>query len=145
MDFFSAMEISASGLTAERERVNVASSNVANAHTTRSANGGPYKRRDVVLSSQPQSPLLPGGLAGKREQIFSVAVDKITEDTRPPRLEYDPGHPDANAQGYVAYPNVNVVEEMVDMITASRAYQAGMTALDAAVSLSEKSLSIGGK
>ena len=100
MDFFSAMEISASGLTAERERVNVASSNVANAHTTRSANGGPYKRRDVVLSSQPQSPLLPGGLAGKREQIFSVAVDKITEDTRPPRLEYDPGHPDANAQGY---------------------------------------------
>ena len=71
-------------------------------------------------------------------------VASIQEDAAPPRMEYDPGHPDANAQGYVAYPNVNMVEEMVDMITASRAYEAGITALDTAVSLAERAISIGG-
>jgi len=144
MDFFTSMEISASGLTAQRTRMNVASSNLANVNTTKGADGGPYKRRDVVVASERVDGALPGSEAGGFEgQVFGVAVNGIKEDQAPPRLEYDPGHPDANAQGYVAYPNVNVVEEMVDMITASRAYEAGITALDTAVSMAERALSIG--
>jgi flagellar basal-body rod protein FlgC len=144
MDFFSSMQVSATGLAAQRTRLNVASSNLANAETTSGADGGPYKRRDVALASQPAA----GGIAGAQASgadpgVFEVKVDGIVEDTAPPRLEYDPGHPDANADGYVAYPNVNMVEEMVDMITASRAYEAGVTALDTAVSLAERAISIG--
>jgi flagellar basal-body rod protein FlgC len=145
MDFFTAMEVSASGLSAERTRMNVASSNLANVSTTRGADGGPYKRRDVMLSSDPAAAGIPGGEAGGATQgVFAVKVDGVVEDASPPRLEYDPGHPDANKDGYVAYPNVNVVEEMVDMITASRAYEAGVTALDSAVSMAERALQIGG-
>jgi flagellar basal-body rod protein FlgC len=135
IDFFSAMETSASGLTAQRTRMNVASSNLANVSTTRTASGGPYQRKDVILAATPGEP----GTA-----TAGVEVQAIQQDTAPPRMEYDPGHPDANAQGYVAYPNVNMVEEMVDMITASRAYEAGVTALDTAVSLAERAISIGG-
>jgi flagellar basal-body rod protein FlgC len=144
MDFFTAMDVSASGLNAERTRLNVASSNLANAQTTHSAAGGPYKRKDVVLGTAPAGRNISGAQAGEAPgAVFKVAVTGVKDDAAPPRLEYDPGHPDANADGYVAYPNVNVVEEMVDMITASRAYQAGVTALDSAVSLAERALSIG--
>jgi flagellar basal-body rod protein FlgC len=134
VDFFTAMEVSASGLSAQRTRMNVAASNLANAQTTQAEGGGPYKRRDVVLGSV--------GMAGT-DDIKGVAVTQITEDTAPPRLEYDPGHPHANAEGYVAYPNVNPVEEMVDMITASRAYEAGITATSTASSMAERALGIG--
>ena len=144
MDFFTAMEVSASGLSAQRSRMNVASSNLANVNTTKGADGGPYKRRDVLLSSERVDGGLAGSQAGGYEgAVLGVEVSGIQEDQAPPRLEYDPGHPDANAAGYVAYPNVNVVEEMVDMITASRAYEAGITALDTAVSMAERALSIG--
>jgi flagellar basal-body rod protein FlgC len=144
MDFFGAMQVSASGLGAQRTRMNVASSNLANAETTNGPDGGPYKRRDVALTSQPAA----GGIAGARASgadpgVFEVKVQAIVEDQADPRLEYDPGHPDADADGYVAYPNVNMVEEMVDMITASRAYEAGVTALDTAVALAERAISIG--
>ncbi|HWM87751.1 MAG TPA: flagellar basal body rod protein FlgC [Kofleriaceae bacterium] len=144
MDFFTAMEVSASGLAAQRTRMNVASSNLANASTTSAPEGGPYKRKDVVV----QSADLPGNLAGHKAGGFSdavrgVQVASIIEDTAPPRLEHDPGHPDADARGYVAYPNVNVVEEMVDMITASRAYEAGISALGTAVDMAERALGIG--
>jgi flagellar basal-body rod protein FlgC len=135
VDFFTAMEVSASGLSVERTRMNVAASNLANASTTRAAGGGPYRRRDVVVQSQP----LPNAGAG----INGVAVTAIQPDPAPPRLEHDPGHPDADARGYVAYPNVNPVEEMVDMITASRAYEAGVTALTTSVSMAERALGIG--
>ncbi len=139
-DFFAAMEVSASGLAAQRARMNVASSNLANAQTTQSANGsGPYKRKDVVL----QSADIPGTEGQLGGAVKGVEVASIKEDTAPPRLEYDPGHPQANAQGYVAYPNVNPVEEMVDMITASRAYEAGITTMTTAVSMAEKALGIG--
>lgn len=134
MDFFTAMEVSASGMAAERTRLTVASSNLANASTTKGPGGGPYKRRDVALRSQPLD-----GTHG----AFAVKVAKIQQDKAAPRLEYDPGHPDANPDGYVAYPNVNNVEEMVDMITASRAYQAGVTALESEVALAERALGIG--
>ena len=144
MDFFSSMEVSASGLNAERTRINVASSNLANAATTQTAAGGPYQRRDVVLRSVPTSGNVSGAKAGDPAGVVSgVQVTGIQADTSPPRLEYDPGHPDANDDGYVAYPNVSPVEEMVDMITASRAYQAGVTALETAVSLAERALTIG--
>ena len=144
MDFFTAMEVSASGLHAERTRLNVAASNLANAQTTRGADGGPYKRRDVLLASQAAGAGVAGGKAGGPPTgVFSVNVQGIKDDAKPPRLEYDPGHPDANADGYVAYPNVNAVEEMVDMITASRAYQAGITAMDTTVTLAERALGIG--
>jgi flagellar basal-body rod protein FlgC len=139
MDFFTAMEVSASGLSAQRARMNVASSNLANAQTTTTAAGGPYKRKDVVL----QSTDVPGTEGELDGAVKGVEVQSIKQDTAPPRLEYDPGHPQANAQGYVAYPNVNPVEEMVDMITASRAYEAGITTMTSAVSMAEKALGIG--
>jgi flagellar basal-body rod protein FlgC len=140
MDFFTAMEVSASGLAAQRTRMNVASSNLANAQTTQAADGGPYKRKDVVLASAD----VPGA-AGTQfaDAVRGVEVAQITQDAAPPRLEYDPGHPQANAQGYVAYPNVNPVEEMVDMITASRAYEAGITTMTTAVNMAERALGIG--
>ncbi len=144
MDFFSAMEVSASGLATQRTRMNVASSNLANASTTRTPEGGPYKRKDVIVESAP----LSRGLAGEQAGGFSDAVrgaqvSNIIEDSAAPRLEHDPSHPDADARGYVAYPNVNMVEEMVDMITASRAYEAGISALGTAVSMAERALGIG--
>jgi flagellar basal-body rod protein FlgC len=139
MDFFTAMEVSASGLSAQRARMNVASSNLANAQTTTTAAGGPYKRKDVVL----QSADIPGTEGQLDGAVKGVEVASIKQDSAPPRLEYDPGHPQANAQGYVAYPNVNPVEEMVDMITASRAYEAGITTMSTAVNMAEKALGIG--
>ncbi len=142
MDFFKTIEISASGLSAQRTRLNVAASNLANASTTDDGTGAPYQRRDVVVSATPADTGAPG-MHGDAGGVFAVKVDAILADASPPRLEYDPGHPDADADGYVAYPNVNVIEEMVDMITASRAYEAGVTALDSAVSMAERALSIG--
>lgn len=135
VDFFAAMEVSASGLSAQRVRMNVASSNLANAQTTQTADGGPYRRRDVVV----QSVTMPG----VDDAINGVEVSQISQDAAPPRMEYDPGHPQADARGYVAYPNVNPVEEMVDMITASRAYEAGVTSMNTAVSMAERALGIG--
>jgi len=140
IDFFTAMEVSASGLSAQRTRMNVAASNLANAQTTQAADGGPYKRRDVVMASVD----IPGVEGTQFAQaVRGVAVAKISQDAAPPRLEYDPGHPQANPQGYVAYPNVNPVAEMVDMITASRAYEAGITTMNTAVSMAERALGIG--
>jgi flagellar basal-body rod protein FlgC len=142
LDFFTAMEISASGLSVQRTRMNVAASNLANAQTTQAAGGGPYKRRDVVVQAVAVSNAtgVPGTAGG---ELRAVEVSQIAQDTAPPRLEYDPGHPQANAQGYVAYPNINPVEEMVDMITASRAYEAGVTTMSTAVSMAERALGIG--
>lgn len=133
MDFFTAMEVSASGLSAQRTRMNVAASNLANVNTTQAIGGGPYRRKSVLLESVPY----PG--AG----VNGVAVKQIVSDPNPPKLEFDPEHEDANALGYVAYPNISAVEEMVDMITASRAYEAGVTALSTSVSMAERALGIG--
>ncbi len=135
MDFFTAMEVSASGLGAQRVRMNVASSNLANVSTTRGDGGGPYVRKNVTVAADPIEGAPPG--------VSGVTVTGIVDDARAPRLEYDPGHPDADVDGYVAYPNVNPVEEMVDMITASRAYEAGVTALSTSVSMAERALGIG--
>ena len=146
MDFFTSMEVSASGLSAERERMNVASSNLANVNTTKGADGGPYRRQEVMMQARPASGNIAGAQAGGAPPgatAYGTVVSQVISDQNPPRLEYDPGHPDANADGYVAYPNVSPVEEMVDMITASRAYEAGITSLTTAVSMAERALSIG--
>ena len=140
MDFFTAMEVSASGLSAERTRMNVAAGNLANVQTTQAPGGGPYRRRDVVMNSADVPGIKNTPFA---QAVRGVVVSQISQDASPPRLEYDPGHPQANAQGYVAYPNINPVEEMVDMITASRAYEAGITTMTTATNMAERALGIG--
>lgn len=135
MDLFSSLNISASGLEAQRTRLDAAASNLANAYSTRSADGGPYQRRNVVLAAVEGQ-----GAEGAVEGVEVVGVEK---DPSAPRLEYDPRHPDADERGFVAYPNVNPVEEMVDMVTATRAYQAGLTAISSEVSMLESALEIG--
>ena len=144
MDFFSAMDISSSALAAGRTRMNLISSNLANANTTRTPEGGPYKRKDAVFSATPLESRFERTLdAATAQQVRKVEVTEIVEDQTPPRLQYEPGHPDANAQGYVAMPNVNTVEEMADMIGATRAYEANVTAVQAAKSMAMKTLEIG--
>jgi flagellar basal-body rod protein FlgC len=137
---FSAMEIAASGLSAERTRMNTIASNLANAHTTRTEAGGPYKRIDPVFVAAP----LDGNVFDARsEAISQVRVDRLQEDTRDPMRVYEPSHPDADADGYVRYPNVNVVEEMVNMITASRAYEAGVSSVESLKGMAKAALGIG--
>lgn len=141
MDTGTAFAISASGLRAQRLRMDVIAANLANAESTRTPEGGPYKRRDVVLEA------LPGGarfadLLGEATGS-SVRVARVVSDTRPPRLVFDPGHPDADPDGYVAMPNVNVVAEMVDLMSASRAYEANIAAVNATKRVLEATLGIG--
>ena len=144
MDFFSSINVSSSALSAERTRMNLISSNLANANATRTPEGGPYKRKDAVFSATPMESSFNRALDGATaKQVRQVEVTEIVEDQNPPRLQYDPGHPDANPQGYVAMPNVNVVEEMADMINATRAYEANITAVQAAKSMATKTLEIG--
>lgn len=143
MDFFTSMDISASALAAERTRMNLISSNLANVNSTRTAEGGPYRRKDAVFTATPVKEGKSFGAALSRaNEARSVQVTQINEDQRPPRLQYEPGHPDADANGYVAYPNINVVEEMADMITASRSYEANITATQAAKSMALKTLDL---
>jgi flagellar basal-body rod protein FlgC len=138
---FSAMEVSASGLTAERTRMNTIASNLANAHTTRTANGQPYKRIDPVFEAALLDRTQAAGNGGSGVSL--VRVQKIVEDTRQGQMVYEPGHPDANPQGYVEYPNVNVVEEMVNMLTASRAYEAGVTSVESIKAMAKNAIDIG--
>lgn len=124
--------------------MNLISSNLANANSTRTQEGGPYKRKDAVFAATPVTNSFNRMLDGATGQhVQKVEVSQIVEDQNPPRLQYDPSHPDANPQGYVAMPNVNVVEEMADMIGATRAYEANVTAVQAAKSMAMKTLEIG--
>ena len=146
MDFFSSMRVSASGLEAQTKRMNTISSNIANAETTRT-NGpgsGPYRKKDAHLSAETDRENFSEILQTQMdEQIQGVRVQELAEDTRPPRMVYNPSHPDANGEGYVAMPNVNTVEEMANMISAQRSYEANVTALNAAKSMAQKALEIG--
>ncbi|MBI3555879.1 MAG: flagellar basal body rod protein FlgC [Deltaproteobacteria bacterium] len=144
MDFFSSMRISAAGMNAQQTRMNTISSNLANAETTETEEGGPYKRRDPIFKAQPDRESFGEILTGTMdEHAQGVQVTEIQEDTKPPRMVYNPKHPDANPQGYVAMPNVNPVEEMANMISASRSYEANVTALNAAKSMAMRALDIG--
>jgi flagellar basal-body rod protein FlgC len=142
MDFFTAMTVSSSALTAERTRINLISSNLANANSTRSADGGAYKRKDAVFAATPVAEPF-AKVFNKARGLEKVEVTSIVEDSAPPRIQYDPSHPDADPQGYVALPNVNVIEEMADMISASRTYEANVTAAQAAKSMAMKTLELG--
>jgi flagellar basal-body rod protein FlgC len=135
MEVFSALDISASGLYSERTRMNVIANNLANANSTRTPEGGPFKRQLVILAGKEVTE--PGEIDN-----LGVNVLGVVDDTTPFPLVYNPGHPDANADGYVAMPNVNVVEEMVDMLTAVRAYEANVTAIDASKTMVRNSLDI---
>ena len=137
---FSAMDVAASGLTAERGRMNVIASNLANAQTTRGADGLPYKRQDPVFVS---TPVAPGSFDRVLRSVHEVQLSGVRPDPTPGQMVYDPGHPDANAAGYVQYPNVNVVTEMVNLMTASRAYEAGVSSIESIKSMAREAIKIG--
>lgn len=146
MSIFHALRASASGLIAQRLRMDVIANNVANAETTRTAEGGPYQREQVRFLPRGASPfgVLLDRLRGANVPAYDgVEVTAVVTDQAPPRLVYDPTHPDADATGYVAYPNVNPIVEMVDLLAATRAYQANVTVLNAAKQLALKALEIG--
>lgn len=138
MDIFDSMKISSSALAAQRSRLNVVSSNLANIETTRTPEGGPYQKRDVVFRSVPVS------FAGVLDRaVQGVEVAGIRANSEPPKLVHDPAHPDADEQGYVAMPNINLMEEMVDMMSASRSYDANVTVIKSAKRMALKALEIG--
>jgi flagellar basal-body rod protein FlgC len=148
--WFSALETSASALTAERLRMDVIANNIANAETTRTPEGGPYRRQMVVLGSRPSFAATLQGAGGQAQPAGAadsvgrgVRVVQIVQDQRPFKLKYDPTNPDADANGYVQLPNVETVTEMVDLISASRAYEANVTALNAFKSMVSAALQIG--
>lgn len=143
MGLFQAIDASASGMTAERLRMDVISNNIANANTTRTAEGGPYRRQMVVFEPRSGQASFAQMLTQQMDTGAGVRVTGITKDNAPPKLMYDPNHPDANRDGYVEMPNISIVSEMVDMITASRAYEANVTAANAAKSMAMKALEIG--
>ncbi|MGA1861413.1 flagellar basal body rod protein FlgC [Deferribacter thermophilus] len=132
MSFFDILKIASTGLSAQRIRINVVSSNLANANTTKTEDGTPYQRRDVIFRN-----ILDGELKG------GVRVERVIKDEKPPILKYEPEHPDANEEGYVAYPNINPIEEMVNMLEASRSYEANLTVLNTTKQLALKALEIG--
>lgn len=143
MGIFTAIDASASGLTAERLRMDVISNNIANANTTRTATGGAYRRQMVVFQPRASQPSFLQTLNKQLSGGEGVRVAGIKQDNAPLRKMYDPSHPDANTEGYVEMPNVQIVSEMVDMISATRAYEANVTAVNAAKSMALKALEIG--
>lgn len=144
-DFLSALQISASGLSAQRTRVTLASSNLANAESTRGPDGQPYHRRDPVLAAVGFAGELNaagGGQAGDASPALGVEVSKVVEDQTPGRRVYAPGHPDADGDGFVTFPNVNPVNETVNLMTASRGYEANATAVDTLKTMAQKAIDI---
>jgi flagellar basal-body rod protein FlgC len=133
MGAISPIEILANGMAAARMRVNTLASNIANAETTRTPAGGPYKRRDVVQVSKP----IPGSFSSALDRISMQrpVIAGVVEDQAPARMVHQPGHPDADKNGFVAYPNINVVQTMTDLLSASRLYQANVTAVETARTL----------
>ena len=141
MGLFDALDASGSALSAERVRMDVTAENLANAQSTRTANGqGPYRRKEVVM--QEAGAGVGSSFADSLQAARGVKVAGIVEDPTPSRKVYDPGHPDADAQGYVEMPNVNTVTEMTDLIGASRAYEANVTAMQTTKSMFARTLDI---
>lgn len=144
MGFFSSMEISASGLSAQRLRMDVISENIANIDTVETEDGGPYRRRYVVFRERSNGATFASQLESARERNKGgVRVQSIGEDQSDFRLEYDPTHPNANEAGYVEKPNVDLAQEMVDMLSAYRSYEANVTAFNATKDMAVKALEIG--
>jgi flagellar basal-body rod protein FlgC len=136
MNSFGVFNVSASALEAQRTRMNVIASNIANIHSTNTPEGGPYTRKDVVFSTLLLQPNQDKGFVG-------VKVTDIVNDTAPPIIVHDPGHPDADNEGNVAMPNINIIKEMVDMMTAQRAYEANIKAFNSSKAMFQKALELG--
>ncbi|MBT4289699.1 MAG: flagellar basal body rod protein FlgC [Deltaproteobacteria bacterium] len=145
MSMFNAMEISSSGLSAQRTRMKVISSNIANINTTRTPAGGPYRRRDVIFGALPAE-------KNFQEELLSQTVDKgtrhvkvlgVVEDSRAPKLKYDPNHPDANEEGYVSLPNIDIAEEMTNLMISKRSFEANIASINATKNMITNALEIG--
>jgi flagellar basal-body rod protein FlgC len=147
MSFWQSLRIGASGLLAQRLRLDVIANNIANAQTTRTAAGGPYQRQDVVFTPQEGNQFVPTFIAqkmGERKEVDGgVRVAEIVTDETPGQVVYDPTHPDADANGYVTYPNVNPVVEMTNMLSATRSYEANLAVVDAIKQMAVKAIDIG--
>lgn len=144
-DFLSGLRISGSGMAAQRARMNAISSNLANINTTRTPEGGPYRRKDVVFEATGDIKSFGDVMSvnDPKSEFNQVHVSDVIHDTKAPILKYDPTHPDANEDGYVAYPNVNLMEEMTNMIQASRSYEANVQAIQATKDMALSALEIG--
>lgn len=140
---FTAMDVSASAMTAQRRRLQLLVTNLANAQTTRTAEGGPYRRKDVVLQTKSFEPFWKVLAEFNQEELEGVEIKQVITDKKPPVLVYEPHHPDADAKGFVAYPNVNPLEEMANFMAAKRSYESNVRAFEAIKELVRKSLEIG--
>jgi flagellar basal-body rod protein FlgC len=145
MNILSSMETSSSGMAAQRYRMNIISANIANAQTTRTPEGGPYRRREVIFGALPAQRSFEEELRShvKPDDPLHVKVLGVAVDERPPLLKYDPAHPDSNEEGYVAMPNIDPLEEMVNLMLATRSYQANVAAFNATKSMALRALEIG--
>lgn len=139
MSLITALRINTSGLTAQRQRVEVSSSNLANSETTRTAEGGAYRRKDVVFQSTSFGQTFEAAQGG----ASGVEVTDVVDDMRPFDRRFDPGHPDADQEGYVSFPNVNSMEEMANLVSAARSYEANLAAIAIVKSMISKTLEIG--
>ena len=142
MSLFAALSVGASGMAAQRARAEVLVENLANAETTRTPQGGPYQRKDVVFESAAVSSPFTSVFDSQVQAVSGVAVSNIITDTSEPERRYMPGHPDADANGYVAFPRVNPAEDMVDLIGASRSYEANVAAIGAVKDMIQRSLDL---
>ena len=140
MSLLTALSVSASGMSAQRERTELLVENLANSETTRTPEGGPYRRKDVVFSSQPQTS--PFSAVFQNEVGTGVAVSDVITDQRDPVQRYMPGHPDADANGYVAFPNMNPSEDMVDLLNSQRSYSANVAAISSVKDMISRSIDI---
>lgn len=144
MDILSGMRVSASGMAAQRMRMNTISSNMANVNTTRTPEGGPYRRKDVVFEAIPDAKSFGEILTTQPQRDLSrVQVTDVVVDRKAPLMKYEPDHPDANEDGYVAYPNINMQEEFANMIMTTRAYEANVAAMNATKDMAMTSLELG--
>ena len=141
MDLFNSMDIAADGLSVQRKRMDIIASNLANAETTQTKNGGPYRRQDVMVRSVDLDSKFNNEL---RDAVGSksVTIARVVKDPKPPRIVYDPTHPDANPEGYVTYPNVNPVDEMVNMMTAQRSFEANMSIMRTLKQMANNAISL---
>lgn len=144
-DFLTGMRISSSGMSAQRTRMNTISSNIANINTTQTPEGGPYRRKDVIFQSMPDSRSFGEVFTATdpKAQFQRVQVVDVVSDRRAPLMKYEPNNPDANADGYVAYPNIDLMEEMTNMIQATRAYEANVSAMQASKDMALSAIEIG--
>lgn len=143
MSLFQLLSVSASGMAAQRQRAEVHVENLANSETTRTADGGAYRRKDVVLTSEAQDSQFSAVFQTQMQAgSMGVGVSEVLEDIRPPDMRFQPSHPDADAKGYVAFPHVNPAEEMVDLMSATRGYHANVAAMNAVKDMVAKSIDL---